>query len=175
MDERLPNLSLIISQLSLTNRTKIFLQEQIESWYESMASNHIRDEMKRIYLLLAGTPVKDDVNVFEGVDWKRAFGMHLWYVCPAGTPVETAIDLYTRAFESDGYAETPDPPYRGGLVEDGTFDLIYHVLMLYKTRVHRLSAVLRPATYTDDPLDYRMRWVLSVCLVFWLEGFLLLL
>ncbi|XP_018566135.1 nuclear pore complex protein Nup98-Nup96 [Anoplophora glabripennis] len=160
MDEHMPSLSLIISQLSLTNSTKLFLQEQIEGWYTSMAANHISDDMKRIYLLLSGIPVKEGINVFEDVDWKRAFGMHLWYVCPVGAPVQVAIELYERAFENKGYADLPNPPYRSGYREENTFDVIYHVLKLYKTRVHRLSSVLNPATHTDDPLDYRLSWLL---------------
>lgn len=159
LDEHLPNLSLLISQLSLTNRTKSFLQEQIESWYTSMTANHISEDMKSIYLLLSGIPVKDEINIFKNVDWKRAFGMHLWYVCPAGAPVEVAIELYKEAFENKGYAELPNPPYRSSFEEDNVFDVVYHVLMLYKTRVHRLSSVLNPATHTDDPLDYRLRYL----------------
>lgn len=160
MDERMPNLSLIVSQLSVTNKSKLFLQEQIEGWYTSMTANHISDDMKRIYLLLSGIPVKETINVFEDVDWKRAFGMHLWYICPAGAPVEAAIQLYNEAFENKGYAQLPNPPYRSSYGEDNMFDVVYHVLMLYKTRVHRLSSVLNPAMHTDDPLDYRLSWLL---------------
>ncbi|XP_023019445.2 nuclear pore complex protein Nup98-96 [Leptinotarsa decemlineata] len=160
MDKRYPNLALIISQLSLTNRTKIFLQEQIESWYKSMIANHISEDMKRVYLLLSGIPVKETLNIFHDVDWKRAFGMHLWYVSPASAPVEMAIELYKKAFEEQGYAEMPYPPYRSGYVEEGSFDVLYHMLLLYKTRIHRLSTVLNPTTHTDDSLDYRLSWLL---------------
>ncbi|KAJ8954478.1 hypothetical protein NQ314_007084 [Rhamnusium bicolor] len=160
LEKRLPNLALLVSQLSVTNKTKLFLQEQIESWYNSMTANYIGEDMKKIYLLLSGIPLRDDVNIFENVDWKRAFGMHLWYICPAGAPIENAIELYNNAFEEKGYAELPTPPYRKSYVEYGSFDVLYHILMLYKTRVHRLSSVLNPATHTDDPLDYRLSWLL---------------
>lgn len=161
MDEHLPNLSLLVSQLSLTNRTKIFFQDQIESWYTSMTANHISGDMKRIYLLLSGIPVKEEINIFENIDWKRAFGMHMWYVCPAGSPVEVAIELYKEAFENKGYAELPNPPYKNSFEDENIFDVVYHVLMLYKTRVHRLSSVLNPTTHTDDSLDYRLRYLLK--------------
>lgn len=78
MDARLPNLSLLISQLSLSNATKAFMQEQVEIWYKSLATNHISKELKRLYLLLAGVPIRDELNILEDVDWKRAFGIHLW-------------------------------------------------------------------------------------------------
>ncbi|XP_057667789.1 nuclear pore complex protein Nup98-Nup96 [Diorhabda carinulata] len=160
LEKRFPNLSLIISQLSLTNRTKTFLQEQIESWYKSMSSDHISNTMKNIYLLLSGTPVKDDINIFENIDWKRAFAMHMWYVSPLGAPVEMVIELYKQAFEEYGYAERPDPPYRTDYEENGTFDLLFHILVLYQSRVHRLSTVLNSATHTDDYLDYWLSWLL---------------
>ncbi|KAJ8972764.1 hypothetical protein NQ317_006280 [Molorchus minor] len=160
MDNRFPNLALLVSQLSLTNRTKLFLQEQIEVWYKSMIANHIGHDVKKIYMLLSGTSTRENVNIFEDVDWKRAFGMHLWYICAAGTPVEAAIELYKKAFEEKGYAEPPYPPYKSDYSEEGPFDVLYHILLLYKTRIHSLSSVLNPATHTDNLLDYRLSWLL---------------
>lgn len=157
LEKKCPNLALLISQLSVTNRTKFFLQEQIESWYNSLTANHINEDMKRIYLLLSGIPVREEVNIFHDIDWKRAFGMHLWYMCPAGAPIEYAIDLYKKAFAEQSYSEFPNPPYGHDSVENGPHDVLYHILMLYKTRVHRLSSALNPATHTDDYLDYRLR------------------
>lgn len=157
LGQRCPNLALLISQLSITNRTKFFLQEQIESWYNSLTANHINEDMKKIYLLLSGIPLREEVNIFQSIDWKRAFGMHLWYICPVGAPIEVAIELYKKAFEEQSYSQFPNPPYKNTNVEDGSYDILYHILMLYKTRVHRLSAALNPATHTDDSLDYRLR------------------
>lgn len=157
LEKKCPNLSLLISQLSVTNRTKFFLQEQIESWYNSLTANHINEDMKKIYLLLSGIPVKEEVNIFEDIDWKRAFGIHLWYLCPAGAPIEHAIDLYKKAFEEQSYSEYPNPPYRHSNTEECSYDILYHILVLYKTRVHQLSTALNPSTHTDDYLDYRLR------------------
>lgn len=160
IDNKMPNLSLLLSQLSVANDPKGFIQEQIEIWYSSLASNHISKEMKKLYLLLAGIPTKDDVNIFEGINWKRAFGMHLWYISPNGAPIDNATELYTTAFEEYGYAERPNPPYVQDYVEDGPFDIIYHILLLYKSGIHKLGSVLNPATHTKDPLDYRLSWLL---------------
>ncbi|KAJ8950741.1 hypothetical protein NQ318_011234 [Aromia moschata] len=160
IDNRFPNLALLISQLSLTNRTKLFLQEQIEMWHTSMVLNHMSGDIKKIYLLLSGTPIKEDINIFESIDWKRALGMHLWYVCDAGVPIEIAIELYEKAFEEQSYAEAPYPPYRNSYIEDASFDVLYHMLLLYRSRIHRLSSALNPATHTDNLLDYRLSWLL---------------
>lgn len=157
LEKKCPNLALLISQLSITNRTKLILQEQIESWYNSLTAEHINDDMKRIYLLLSGIPVKNEVNIFQNIDWKRAFGMHLWYVCPVGAPIEHVIDLYKKSFEDQGYSEYPNPPYKLNNVEDSSCDVLYHILMLYRTRVHQLSTVLNPSTHANDYLDYRLR------------------
>lgn len=160
MENHFPNLSILISQLSITNRTKLFLQEQINNWYNSMIVNHIHPEVKKLYLLLSGIPLKDDINIFENIDWKRAFAMHLWYICPNGTANEFAIELYKEAFEKFNYVEKPLPPYATQYVEHPAFDILYHILLMYKSRIHRLSSVLNPATHTDDPLDYRLSWLL---------------
>ncbi|ERL95449.1 hypothetical protein D910_12711 [Dendroctonus ponderosae] len=160
MDAKLPNLSLLVAQLSLSNAPKSFIQEQVDIWYNSMAANHITPELKRLYLLVSGIPTKEDVNIFDGIDWKRAFGLHLWYICPNGAPIQTAIDLYKKAFEEYAYAERPNPPYTNSYSEEPFFDMIYHILLLYKSGIHRLSSTLNPATHTDDPLDYRLSWLL---------------
>ncbi|CAG9854284.1 unnamed protein product [Phyllotreta striolata] len=160
LEKRHPNLALIISQLSVTNNTKLFLQEQIENWYKSMTSQHIGDTTKKIYLLLAGTPIRDEVNIFEDIDWKRALGMHLWYVSPVGAPIEMVIEMYKKAFEEYTYASSPNPPYRTTYEEDGSFDLLFHILMLYYSKAHRLSTVLDSSTHTDDYLDYWLGWLL---------------
>lgn len=157
LDHKYSNLSLLISQLSLTHRAKALLQEQIESWYKSMTANHITVDFKKLYILLSGIPIKEGVNIFENLDWKRAFGMHLWYICPSGAPIEVAIDLYKKAFEQQGYADIPNPPYILGYVENGPLDILYHILTLYNTKIHRLSSLLNPATHTSDNLDYRLR------------------
>nr|CAI5817793.1 unnamed protein product [Callosobruchus analis] len=159
VEKHYPKLSLLISQLSLTNEAATFLQEQVELWYKNLTAQHITKDMKKIYLLLAGIPHKQEENIFEGIDWKRAFSMHLWYVCPAGAPIEAAIDLYKKAFEEFCYAESPNPHYQSSY--DGTaFDILFHLLLLYRNRIHRLSDVLNPATHTDDYLDYRLSWLL---------------
>lgn len=157
IEQKCPNLALLLSQLSITNRSKYFLQEQIETWYNSLTANHISEDMKKIYLLLSGIPLKDEINIFQDMDWKRAFGMHLWYICPAGAPIEHAIELYKKAFEDQSYSEFPNPPYQQSSIEDGSYDVLYHILILYKTRVHRLSSALNPSTHTDNYLDYRLR------------------
>lgn len=160
MENRFPQLSLLVSQLSFGDKSKVLLQEQVHTWYESLAANHITDEMKRIYLLLSGIPSKNEVNIFKDVDWKRAFAMHLWYIVQNGAQIESAIEMYRRAFDEVGYAEKPSPPYIKNYTEDRTFDVLYHILLLYKSNIHRLSSCLNPATHTNDPLDYRLSWLL---------------
>ncbi|CAH0549490.1 unnamed protein product [Brassicogethes aeneus] len=159
VENRMPNLSLIVSQLSLTGRTKCLLQGQIEAWYDSLTASYISDDVKRIYLLLSGIPSKDNVNVFEDLEWKTAFALHLWYVVPNGAHIDSAIEMYKNAFEEIGYAEKPTPPYSKSY-DDNAYDVLYHILLLFKSNIHRLSSVLNPATHTDNPLDYKLSWLL---------------
>lgn len=88
------------------------------------------------------------------------YGLHLYrYISPNGAPVETAIQLYEKAFKERLYAQRPNPPYCK-LMDDGPYDVLYQIFLLYKSSTHRLSTALNPATHTDDPLDYRLSWLL---------------
>ena len=46
---------------------------------------HIDDGHLRLYILLSGLLVwivtKKEVNLCEGLEWKRSLALHLWYVC----------------------------------------------------------------------------------------------
>lgn len=38
------------------------------------------------------------------------------------------------------------------------YDTCYHLLKLFCNRAHNLDQLLMPPSYTDDPLDYRLRY-----------------
>ena len=41
---------------------------------------------------------REDVNVCRGLDWKRVFGLHLWYSSSPTSRVAEAVAQFTRAF-----------------------------------------------------------------------------
>ena len=75
---------------------------------------HIDDHHLRLYVLLSGLLVwlvtKKEINLCEGLEWKRSLALHLWYVC---TYVRVCVCLCVSV--SDACALTliprqPPPP-----------------------------------------------------------------
>lgn len=172
-------LALLLSQLSGSAAVRKLMCEQLDSWEKSKADAFIDPRRLRLYLLVAGLANYESsdglfINTCHLLDWKRAFAIHMWYICSPVASLPDALLLYQNAFcasdEDSGraYAKRPDPPYLDSLSDDCVEtvhgrklnDLCYHLLQLYCERTHPLEQLLNPATHTDDPKDYRLSWCL---------------
>ena len=64
---------------------------------------HISLPRLRIYVVLAGLMVWEaydcQVNVCQGLDWKRSLALHLWYHCQPSAPLREALGEYMQAFQ----------------------------------------------------------------------------
>ncbi|KAK9889016.1 hypothetical protein WA026_004303 [Henosepilachna vigintioctopunctata] len=158
MNSDMPALSIIISQMNLSQKPKAHINQQLKTWYNNMSVDHISVEMMRIYLLLSGNLQNNSVNVSEYLDWKRSFGVHLWYLTSDASPLQSAIESYANAF-SHGDVVPPQPFYDTEN-ETSSYDILYEILQLYKNRAHRLVKVLNPETYTNIKTDYQLSWLL---------------
>ncbi|CAI8057887.1 Nuclear pore complex protein Nup98-Nup96 [Geodia barretti] len=153
--------------------------EQLDLWRRLGVQEHISCPRLCLYALLAGLMVWDrdeegeggeGVNVCRGLDWKRVFGLHLWYSCSPTARVAEAVAQFTRAFSDEGcYTLPPVPAYmemKGagfvpptfGNYDDLTLDSCFHLLRLYCARDHSLERSLDPATSVPFHLDYRISW-----------------
>lgn len=84
------------------------VNQQLSTWRSEGVDAHITKDHRRIYELLAGnvglskgtSSVREAIDQVEdlaiagGLDWKRAFGLHLWYDVPASTPLISAFERY---------------------------------------------------------------------------------
>ena len=171
--------ALLLTQLSGSSAVRKLMCEQLDSWGKSKADAFIDPRRLQLYLLVAGLAVHETseghiVNSCHLLDWKRAFAIHLWYICSPIASLADALRLYQEAFSAsnedsdNAYAKRPDPPYLDSLSDDcietahgrKLNDLCYHLLQLYCERSHPLEQLLNPATHTDDPRDYRLSWCL---------------
>ena len=111
------------------------------------------------------------VNTCDKLDWLRAFGTHLWYLTSPAASISDALNLYEEAFQKDttqfgAYARSPSPPY---IVENATetpaaddvFDIRFHLLKLYANKAHKIESIVVPKTYTSQPLDNKLGWLVS--------------
>ncbi|KAJ1527107.1 hypothetical protein ONE63_008642 [Megalurothrips usitatus] len=172
-------LALLLSQLSGSAAVRKLMCEQLDSWEKSKADAFIDSRRLRLHLLVAGLANYESseghfINTCYLLDWKRAFAVHMWYICSPIASLADALQLYQEAFcasdedSGNAYAKRPDPPYLDSLSDDCVEtvrgrklnDLCYHLLQLYCERSHSLEQLLNPATHTEDPRDYRLSWCL---------------
>ncbi|SCZ98321.1 BZ3500_MvSof-1268-A1-R1_Chr3-2g06294 [Microbotryum saponariae] len=171
-------------------RRDMFLQ--LVKWREYRVDSHILPEYRKIYELLCGNvglsegrtgkdgdSVVDgveEVHVAQGLGWKRAFGLSLWYATFRSS-IETAMESYESAFQEDPRVAKPEPEYiatptrspekrpewsnRSG---ETPSDPLYQLLKLYTLSTHPLEQVLLPINFGTCPLDYRLPWHLYILL-----------
>lgn len=153
-----PNLSLLIS--SFTTEKQSQLVKQIEDWKHSGAIKFIDEKVLRVYLLLSGCPVFEDLNICSDLDWLRAFAVHMWYMTSISEPLGVTVNLYEKAFRQLGYAPTPTPPHYTDSSENAPLDIMYQLIILFTNKQYKLNRVLNPTTYTNEINDYSLSWFL---------------
>lgn len=171
-------------------REDVYLQ--LAKWREYRVDSHISPEMRRIYELLCGnvgqsegrqtgdrTDDAMELHVSDGLGWRRAFGLHLWF----GTwraPVATAMERYEAAYKTEAaHVAAPEPDYIAvQSTDNGTntvawrnldsdpssapTDPLYQLIKLFTSPTHSLEQALLPRNFGSSPLDYRMTWHLYI-------------
>ncbi|KAF8069104.1 nuclear protein 96-domain-containing protein [Lyophyllum atratum] len=190
MDGGYLKLATLISQAGGDWEFKEDLKEQLRIWKDERIDVHIDDSVRKLYALLAGivdTVLEGsrggglekcaDVDVLKGLDWKRTFGVHLWFSEPVDAPIAQVFQAYDQVVKNAGqrqvarpvpwYAEKqsassrshwklPSPP----TTSDGLFSLI----RLHAEPACSLSQVLTPLSFSTSPLDYSLAWHLYIIL-----------
>jgi nuclear pore complex protein Nup98-Nup96 len=108
---------------------------------------------------------KTKINICENLDWKRQFGLHLWYHHLPTDHISSALESFEKNI-SAGYCRKPYPPY----IEDKTvssliktkefFDTCYHLIKLFCDKTHPLAEIISPQCHTSNMLDLRLTLVL---------------
>ncbi|KAM0789748.1 hypothetical protein ACM66B_006603 [Microbotryomycetes sp. NB124-2] len=171
-------------------REDVYLQ--LAKWREYRVDAHVDSDLRRVYEVLCGNvglsegrnkgDIVDDAaefHVAEGLGWKRAFGLHLWY----GTfqsSVATAVERYEAASSKDANrVAQPKPDYLSraspsmndddtetrwrNLDKDSTpTDPLFQLIKLFTSTTHALEQVLMPRNFSSSPLDYRLPWHLYI-------------
>nr|XP_053652021.1 nuclear pore complex protein Nup98-Nup96-like [Cherax quadricarinatus] len=171
--ERDHHLALLLAQACLgQDHPRQILAQQLSNWAEGGTDALMAPSRLVLYSLLAAAPTHQashtTVNTCQGLDWRRAFALHLWYVCPATSTISEALQEYEQAAglrgDAPSYCEAPLPPYLAyQALPNGmkaSYDICYHLLKLFTDPMHQLEALLNPATITPDPLDVTVSWLL---------------
>lgn len=141
-------------------------KDQLDNWVSNKSLHLIPAPTRKIYELLAGNALTsvgvrgvgsesvEPVDLCQGLDWKRAFGMSLWYGTTKSDEISDAVQKYTTAFQNHQAVSRP--------LKEGSsdFDLLYRLLRLYRNPNPQLSSIL-----TLHEGSYRVAWLLYQVLV----------
>ncbi|TKY86404.1 hypothetical protein EX895_004553 [Sporisorium graminicola] len=184
-------LATLIAQAGGDEEVRADISEQLLSWRKEGVDAHITRDHRRVYELLSGNVLvskgtdsrttKDpidqvgDLPICEGLDWKRAFGMFLWYEAPYEAPLEHSFERYEAQVAPSASAGAgiapPLPWYRessslgatrlrqllqkhGGYDRDAMFEL----LKLYVDPAYGLEPALNACAFGASNVDARLPW-----------------
>jgi nuclear pore complex protein Nup98-Nup96 len=169
-------LASLISQIGRTGEFREEIHRQLEDWAKYHADSVVSIEYRRIYALLAGitdiskgnkargSDYSPDVLISKDLDWKRAFGLRLWYACPFETPISDVFADYDESLNAPHPPATPLPPYleisktsRWNSPARPT-DVLYSMIRLYSDTTISLEQILAARDSSSSPTDLRLPW-----------------
>ncbi|PWN50551.1 hypothetical protein IE53DRAFT_362282 [Violaceomyces palustris] len=179
-------LATLISQAGGDEETKADISEQLLIWRQEGVDAHIDKDHRRIYELLSGNvtlskgtesrttrdPIDQvqDLQIPAGLDWKRAFGLHLWYGLSHEASLNASFERYEQVVGGPGGTAPPLPFYREGgqlgalrlkqLVQSGGYerDALFEIIKLYAQPMHELETALNPCGFGPSNADLRLPW-----------------
>lgn len=178
-------LATLISQAGGDAEFQEDLRAQLQIWREERIDVHIDDSVRKVYALLAGivdvlegsngTGIEQcsDLSLTEGLDWKRVFGLHLWYAQPMHVPIAEVFRSYDQHWRDTPDRVAPPKPWYAEnpsqgdtlwqLPEDANPpDALYSLLRLYADPACSLSKICSPFSFGPSPVDYSLPWHLYI-------------
>lgn len=147
------------------------LRQQIEVWGKDDSARDIQVWYRAVYELLAGMVdggkgALGAVGMGKRLDWRRSFGVRLWFGVSTSGEIKDAVGEYWMACQQDATVAKPRPWYAiegdTGEVYDGLFQLLrfYSATGLNRT----LDTALNPLNFSAATTDVRIPWHLYVIL-----------
>ncbi|KAI8935238.1 hypothetical protein NX059_007827 [Plenodomus lindquistii] len=180
-------LATMVAQIGGDYAMRQSMTTQIEEWRRLDVLSEMEDPHRALYELISGNCAQAEGKLGAGrehkattfgissrfaLDWRRAFGLRLWYGIMADEPIEMAIAQFADAM-SDGKEDVKPVPW---FVRDGTDmgwndanaenreDLLWGILKLYAASRMELAAniedVLAPENVSGHPLNARLSFQL---------------
>lgn len=180
-------LATMVAQIGGDRTMREQLQYQIDEWRRLDMLSEIDESYRTLYELLSGNCARSDghnasgrenkASTFGicsrfGLDWRRAFGLRLWYGIMNDEPIEMAVAQFADAIR-DGLEDVKPVPW---FVEAGENmgwndpdaenreDLLWGILKLYASGKLHLAAniedVLAPENVSGNPLNARLSFQL---------------
>ena len=175
-------LATLIAQASGDASFKDDLRAQLETWRDQRVDAHVDVDIRKIYALLAGildvvrgskgTEIErcEDVDLVQGLDWKRTFGLHLWFSVPQDASIADVYRSYVRQWRESPHRVTPpNPPqatsrWRRPPPTESPPDALLSLIRLHAEPSCSLSQILIPASFGPSPSDGWLSWHLYILL-----------
>jgi nuclear pore complex protein Nup98-Nup96 len=184
MDMRLATM---VSQIGGDATMRQNLSAQLDEWRRLDMLSEMEDSYRAIYELLAGNCARSEGKYVSGrenhastfgiagrfdLDWRRAFGLRLWYGTMTVEPIELAVAQFADAIR-DGLEDVKPVPWFSESDTDMGWedpdtenreDLLWGILKLYACSKLDLPAniedVLAPENVSGNPLNARISFQL---------------
>ena len=175
-------LAILVAQVGGSQTIRDGIASQIDAWRRLNVLSEMTEPIRTLYELLAGNtfvcdgqrgPIEDRAKTFViserfNLDWKRAFGLRLWYGTLAEEPIEKAIMRFAADTRLTGLKEkTPLPWFieHGAKGSSNQEDVLWGLLKLYaeskeNTQLTRLSTVVSAHNLTPSRTDSRFSFQL---------------
>lgn len=159
------------------------VKQQIDHWRETNDLSEIPARIRALYELLAGNTCisqgtggkgpENEAETFNiskkfGLDWRRAFGLRLWYGILSEEPLSAAINSYEADLKSGREVIPPVPAFaeKSALVDgvDSRQDILFGLMKIYTTKTIDIPAVLSPENTSGDPLNTMLSFQLMQAL-----------
>ncbi|KAJ3340248.1 hypothetical protein HDU93_007210 [Gonapodya sp. JEL0774] len=153
----------------LSVQTMSAVEAQLQKWTTNQGQDLLSKDYMRVWQLASGNVASTNI-LSEVTDWKRTFGLFLWYGKGGGATVAEALEAYDIARSQIQGVADPRPSYLELSSRNGSRrrsselldrkDILYHMLRLYADPSYPLERALNPLNASPRALDCRVPWLL---------------
>lgn len=169
-------LAILVSMIGGDRQMREDIMEQLKEWKFKGYLAEISLQVRALYELLAGNtcfsdglkkPYEDAAPSFFipqhfNLDWKRTFGLKLWYGTTEDQSIGDAVSLYEQDFldKYPGDVQKPTPWYAPDDAESEQYDILWGLLKILADERVPLQNVLTTKWADRFHDDYRLPWQL---------------
>lgn len=179
-------LAALVAQIRGSTIMREDIGDQINEWRGLNVLSEFTEPIRALYELLAGNtcvcegkkgPLEDRAKTFVmsdrfGLDWRRAFGLRLWYAIDADEPIEAAIRKFSKDMEGGNEQKKPLPWFTEQGLEPlwdderatERVDLLWGLLDLFargeKLLAMEIAHTIMPENVSRNSVDTRLSFQL---------------
>ncbi|KAF2812314.1 uncharacterized protein BDZ99DRAFT_569010 [Mytilinidion resinicola] len=186
-------LATMVAQIGGGLQMRKDMQAQLEEWQRMDVVSEMEEPLRAIYELLAGNCTKSDGDQAQGIqgglenkastfsisshfrlDWRRAFGLRLWYGTLAEEPLHLAVTQFAYDLREGREDVKPIPWFVEDALNMGwndptpesREDLLWGLLKLYSASYEKgipanVEDIFSPQSTTGNPMNARLPFQLS--------------